>query len=39
MKKKPEIYTRFLRNAKNSFLASARALHNVAPKTYDANRK
>ena len=32
MKKKPEVYLRFLRNAKNSFLASARTLHNVAPK-------
>ena len=32
MKKKPEVYSSFLRNAKDSFLASARALHNVAPK-------
>ena len=32
MKKKPEVYSHFLRNAKNNFLASTRALHDVAPK-------
>ena len=31
MKKKPEVYSHFLRNAKNNFLASTRALHDVAP--------
>ena len=32
MKKKPEVYSHFLCNMKNSLLASARALHNIVQK-------
>ena len=38
MKKKPEVYSRFLCNMKNSLLVLARALHNVVQKPTTQSR-
>ena len=39
MKKKPEVYSHFLRNVKNNFFGVDTGLARRRAKTYDANRK